>query len=239
MTGSHTPTDSRKARTRMSIEKDEHELYARIDDSATSSEPVSSSPFTTPDLREEEGSAVGTHAERSKSAQDARMDADEYERSSDAEARIGRPWSSAEASEAAKKRWKEHRERQALVTREADIANLTARQRLGLSVSKLTHDQLDAVVQRLAVDAAAGDTKAVHALARLLDQSFGHPQQEQQASDDREADEKAWHEMSAAEKAAYRAELIRRVHGHEQAADDPSDPRASDNGSASTTEVIR
>ena len=99
------------------------------------------------------------------------------------------------------------RERKKQRETEAGLANLTARQRLGLGLSKLTQEQLDAVVQRLATDAAAGDTKAVHAIVRLLDQSFGRAGQEEPA-DPRSTDEKPWEEWTEAERASYRQALL-------------------------------
>ena len=119
------------------------------------------------------------------------------------------------------------RERKQQREREAALANLTARQRLGLGLSKLTQEQLDAVVQRLATDAAAGDTKAVHAIVRLLDQSFGRAGQEEPA-DPRSTDEKPWEEWTEAERASYRQALLaqrEREDAERQAAGDSSDPR--------------
>jgi hypothetical protein len=119
------------------------------------------------------------------------------------------------------------RERKQQREREAALANLTARQRLGLGLSKLTQEQLDAVVQRLATDAAAGDTKAVHAFVRLLDQSFGRAGQEEPA-DPRSTDEKPWEEWTEAERASYRQALLaqrEREDAERQAAGDSSDPR--------------
>jgi hypothetical protein len=89
-------------------------------------------------------------------------------------------------------------------------ASLTVRQRLGLSVSKLTQDELDAAVHALVVKAATGDARAIHALARVLDQAFGKAGDEAPA-DPRDMDERAWEEWSPAERAQYRAALLAKV----------------------------
>jgi hypothetical protein len=119
------------------------------------------------------------------------------------------------------------RERKQQREREAELAHLTVRQRLGLAVSKLTQEQLDAVVQRLAADAAAGDAKAVHAFARLLDQSFGKAGFEEQA-DPRPTAEKPYEEWTEAERAEWRAALLAqrdREDAERRAAGDDTDPR--------------
>ena len=83
------------------------------------------------------------------------------------------------------------------------------------------------MVQRLATDAAQGDVKSIHALARLLDQSFGRAGQEEPA-DPRSTDEKPWEEWTEAERASYRQALLaqrEREDAERKAAGDSSDPR--------------
>lgn len=102
-----------------------------------------------------------------------------------AEARKARPFGGLTPAEAAQRRAAKAREARAEREREATLATLTVRQRLGLSLAKLSQAQLDAVVQALADRAAKGEEKAVHALARLSDQAFGkaQPEEEEDTSD--------------------------------------------------------
>lgn len=102
---------------------------------------------------------------------------------------------------------RKHRERKADAERNATSAHLTFRQRLGVALSKLTQDELDVAVKKLAHDGLAGDTKAIHALARLADQSFGRSGTEA-VVDDRDVDELEWQEMTPAQRAAYRVALM-------------------------------
>lgn len=120
------------------------------------------------------------------------------------------------------------RERNADAAEEARLSHLTARQRLGLSLSKLSQADMDEVVQSLARRAKTGDEKAVNALARLLDQSFGRSGTEPVA-DPRPTTEKPWEEWTEAEKAQYRSALLAerdRLQAEAEAAGDATDPRA-------------
>ena len=110
---------------------------------------------------------------------------------------------------------------------------LTARQRLGLAVSKLTQEELDAAVHTLAIQAASGDARAIHALARVLDQAFGRAKEEV-APDGRDADQKQWDEMTPAERAAYRVELLRQVREQRTSSMDSTDPRTTAQHAQST-----
>jgi len=100
------------------------------------------------------------------------------------------------------------------------LARLTSRQRFALALSRLTQEELDAVVKRPADDAANGDTKAVHALCRLADQAFG-PTQVEPPTDPHPIEDKQWQELTESERATVRADLIEQA----LAANDPSDPR--------------
>lgn len=84
---------------------------------------------------------------------------------------------------------------------------MTLRQRLGLSLSKLTQDQIDAVIQRLALDAAKGDTRAITAMTRLMGQAFGAPQPEPEEQE--EATE--WEHMSPAQRRALQARILQEI----------------------------
>jgi hypothetical protein len=117
------------------------------------------------------------------------------------------------------------RERKAEREQSAEERQLTFRQRLGLSLSKLTQDELDAAIAKMAHDAAAGKPQAIAALARIADQAFGRAQveAEQPATDTLE---RQWEQWTPAERAAYRAEIIRRSMEQQQPTGDTSDPRS-------------
>jgi len=120
------------------------------------------------------------------------------------------------------------RERKQQRETEAQLAHLTTRQRLGLSLAKVSQSDMDEVVAALVQRAKDGDTKAIHAMARLLDQSFGRAGVTAE-EDGRSADEKSWQEMTPQERAAYRAALIAQVEkerAERKAAGDPTDPRS-------------
>jgi hypothetical protein len=119
------------------------------------------------------------------------------------------------------------RERKKQRETEAGLANLTARQRLGLSLAKVSQDEMDVVVAALVTRAKNGEEKAIHALARLLDQSFGRAGTEPVAVP-RPTTEKPWEEWTEAERASYRQALLaqrKREDAERQAAGDSSDPR--------------
>lgn len=128
------------------------------------------------------------------------------------------------ASELGKLSALKRRERKAEREAQADAKHLTFRQRLGVALSQLTQKELDELVKEMARRAGQGDARSIHALARLADQSFGRAQVEQPETDTDSAD-KLWQEMTPAERAAYRAELVKRVREHESASGDDSDPR--------------
>lgn len=62
---------------------------------------------------------------------------------------------------------------------EADAAQ-TFRQRLGVSLSRLTQDELDAAVRAMAQQAGKGLPSALSALGRAADQAFGKPAPEEE-----------------------------------------------------------
>lgn len=112
----------------------------------------------------------------------------------------------------------------------ASFGHLTTRQRLGMSLAKVSQDDMDAVIRQLVGDAKRGDTKAIHALARMLDQSFGHAGAEDVA-DARPLDEKTFLEMTPAERATYRSALVQayeREQADKRPSDDATDPRSTD-----------
>ena len=118
---------------------------------------------------------------------------------------------------------------------ERTLSHLTARQRMGIALAEMTTDDMRAVVGALLTDAKSGDTKSIHALARLLDQSFGRAGEELVA-DDRPFVDKTFEEMTPQERGQYRAELLARI----RAKNDPSDPRTdphTDSHSSTTTPV--
>jgi hypothetical protein len=119
------------------------------------------------------------------------------------------------------------RARRAAREQHADEARLTLRQRLGIVLSELTLDELRDVRNALLAEAKRGDEKAVHALARLFDQSFGRSEPQ---ADEKEADgPEIWESMPPAKRAALRAQLLREAEEEERrATGDPSDPRATE-----------
>ena len=117
--------------------------------------------------------------------------------------RTAGPFGGLTPSEAGKASAQARRERRTQREEAAEIAGLTVRQRLGLSLSKLTQAQLDAVVAGLAEQAAKGDARAVHALARLTDQAFGRSAP---AVDEDEGVE-GWDNLTREQRAALRARL--------------------------------
>ncbi len=114
--------------------------------------------------------------------------------------------------------------RHAEAERERTLSHLTSRQRMGLALAELTQQDMRDVVQALLLEAKSGDTKAVHAIARLLDQSFGRSGEEKLA-DDRPFVDKTFDEMTPQERSLYRQELLKRIRENEQAAGDDTDPR--------------
>ena len=69
-------------------------------------------------------------------------------------------------------------------TEDAEANALTFRQRVGVSLSKLTQTELDRAVKSLAASGRAND---IGALVRLADQAFGRPSvQEEDAPQDQE-----------------------------------------------------
>ena len=65
------------------------------------------------------------------------------------------------------------RERNAQAAEEARLGHLTARQRLGLSIAKVSQADTDEIVRQLVARAKGGEDKAIHAYARLLTEAFG------------------------------------------------------------------
>ena len=122
-------------------------------------------------------------------------------------------------------RIRRNRERKEARERATETAHLTYRQRIGLALSQLSQEELNAHVKALSGLASQGDAKSIHALARLSDQAFGRAQVEA-ATDGRDTAEKQWDELTPAEKSALRADAIARIRAQATAANDDSDPRA-------------
>lgn len=140
------------------------------------------------------------------------------------ESRTG-PFGGLDASEAGKRSAEARRQRRANRDAAVDEARLTARQRLGLAMSELTLEDIRAVRDGLLRKAKTGDEKAVHALARLLDQSFGRAQPHE---DEGGTELEAWESMSAGERATARARWLRELEEDGRPAGDSSDPRADE-----------
>lgn len=99
---------------------------------------------------------------------------------------------------------------------DADAA-LTFRQRLGVSLSRLTQDELDAAVRRMATD---DRPSALTALARMADQAFGKPQVEEEEQHD---DEVA--HLTKAQRSALIARLLEEEETQRTPRGDARDPR--------------
>lgn len=115
-------------------------------------------------------------------------------------------------------------QRKAEAAEEAKLAHLTSRQRMGIALSELTIDDMRAVRDALLVKAKAGDEKAVNAIARLLDQSYGRAGQEE-AVDPTPRDNRPFEQWTAGEKAEYRAALLQERERQRVAAGQAADPR--------------
>lgn len=140
----------------------------------------------------------------------------------------GRTFTDEDRARAALARSEQARRRREAKEQLVSTTGLTSRQRVALALSKVTQEDMDAVINQLVLDAKAGEVKSIHALARLMDQSFGRAREEE-APDGREVAEKQWAEMTPAEKAAIRANLLAEVRAQQaqrQAQGDSSDPRA-------------
>ncbi len=158
-------------------------------------------------------------------AEGAQGDPEDAQRPADVVKRVGRPFTKESAQAALAARRLKEAARHAEADRERTLSHLTSRQRIGLGLAKLTQDRIDRIIDRLATEAEAGDTKAIHALARLLDQSFGRSGEEKLA-DDRPFVDKTFDEMTPQERSLYRQELLKQIRENESAAGDSSDPRS-------------
>ena len=136
-------------------------------------------------------------------------------------------WGGMTAAEAGQRSGERKRERRAAREREAQLAGLTLKGRLSVALSGLTQSDLDKIVKRHASLAAEGDTKSLHALARLIDATQGRGPAED-APDPRGGAEKAVEDMTPAERQAAMAVLLRSVREQEEAAGIELDPRADE-----------
>lgn len=138
--------------------------------------------------------------------------------------RRGPGFTSESAREARRVRALKDAQRKSEAAEEAKLAHLTSRQRMGIALSELTIDDMRAVRDALLVKAKAGDEKAVNAIARLLDQSYGRAGQEE-AVDPTPRDERPFEQWTAGEKAEYRAALLQERDRQRVAAGQAADPR--------------
>lgn len=135
-------------------------------------------------------------------------------------------FTSETASAAAKVRHAKAREAKLQRDKLVDESRFTARQRLGIALSELSLEDMRTLTRQLAKDAGAGDTKAIHALARLLDQSYGRavPDVTPPVDDG----ELSYNAMTEAQRASYRAALMAEREAAKADAEpssDTSDPR--------------
>jgi len=87
-----------------------------------------------------------------------------------------------------------------------DIDGSTFRDKIALALARVPQAELDELVARMVRQAAAGEERSAHVLARLADQAFGRvPAAEPTASGEAET----WTDMSRDERAAWAARLLR------------------------------
>ncbi len=128
-------------------------------------------------------------------------------------------------SEAARLRWERARARAADEAAAEDVRPLSKdaggfREKLGISLARLDQADLDALVKRMARQAAQGEERSAHVLARLADQAYGRvPQAAEQ-----EEGEETWEGMSRERRASLAAELLRQADEIEAAAAAGSTP---------------
>lgn len=97
-------------------------------------------------------------------------------------------------------------------------AATTFRQRLGISLSRLSQEELDAAIRRMAAD---DRPSALTALARMADQAFGKPAPEEEEDKGAEDDVRS---LTRAQRSALIASLL----AQEEPVGDASDPRGGD-----------
>jgi len=137
----------------------------------------------------------------------------------DNEVRFG----SITASEAGRRSGEVRARKRAERLAKADEAKLTARQRLAMAAAaELTVDDWRAILRRHAKEAASGDSRAIHALARLYDQAFGKAN----PTEDESSEVAEWEAMSPAQRSTYRASLLRELEQDGRPMGDESDPRS-------------
>lgn len=135
-------------------------------------------------------------------------------------------FNSETARKAALVRHANDRKRKADRDKLVDESRFTARQRLGIALSELTLEDMRLLTRQLAKDAGAGDTKAIHALARLLDQSYGRAVPD--VTPEPDDGELSYSAMTEAQRASYRAALMAEreaARAETEPSLDQSDPR--------------
>lgn len=156
----------------------------------------------------------------SESASDAPAEASEPQE--ETKPGSGRLFGGLTASEAARRSAETRRARAAERAQQDADAALTFRQRLAVSLSRLSQDELDAAVAAMAKEAKEGKAQAIAALARMADQAFGKPQVEEEEQHDDEGAAS----LTRAQRAALIARLLEEEEEQRTAAGIDADPRA-------------
>lgn len=193
--------------------------YVTIDEAATIAADAVKHPLDFPTYRDQGEETTEERTDDERQGED--VDGDAKERS-------GGPFGGLSAAEAGRRSAEARREAGERRRREISEARLTARQRLGLALSKkLSVADYEQVIGALLTSAKKGDEKAAHALARLHDQAYGRAQVDP-GDKGQDVDELTWEEMSPAQRSAMRARLIHDIEADEQPASDATDPRGDD-----------
>jgi len=137
--------------------------------------------------------------------------------------RSGRTRGLLDPAEAGRRSGAARRARAAARAARLEESRLTTRQRLAIVMSELSLADMRNVRDALLVRAQSGDEKAVNALARLLDQSFGRATPAPNTIEENEL--ATWEQMTPAQRAAIRADLLRQYELDGRSANDASDPR--------------
>lgn len=149
--------------------------------------------------------------------------ASEDDGNQDVQARSGTLKGGHDPAEMGRRSAAARRARAAERAQQDDDAALTFRQRLGISLSRLSQEELDAAVKAMAVEATkGGKPAAMGALARMADQAFGKPAPEEEEQG--EGDEVR--KLTRSQRSALIAMLMEEERAQREPVGDGSDPRA-------------
>lgn len=149
--------------------------------------------------------------------------ASEDDGNQDVQARSGTLKGGHDPAEMGRRSAAARRERAAQRAQEELDATRTFRQRLGIALSRLTQEELDAAVKAMATEASkGGKPAAMGALARIADQAFGKPLPEEGEDPDAGEDVR---KLSRAQRSALIAQLLEEQELDGKPSGDSTDPR--------------